>query len=209
MDATGIAQGLDAVIVRNQVAELDDFRDATEMFDEASGAAKGLAREVVDGNLPIEEIGIGDTRKVLEDKVLDDAEILADRGRADLFVVSNNEDGFSKIESDESHDVALASFVNDNHVEASGARCEISDHASKRHHPDGNGAAAFRHFPGGFSAEERNANAVSFAAAANGVQPSDQRLALAGGNAARPAGPRPRVQQAGRGAQDRATQVFG
>src|SRR5260370_650460 len=119
MDATGIAQGLDAVIVRNQVAELDDFRDATEMFDEASGAAKGLAREVVDGNLPIEEIGIGDTRKVLEDKVLDDAEILADRGRADLFVVSNNEDGFSKIESDESHGVALASFVNDNHVEAS------------------------------------------------------------------------------------------
>src|SRR5260370_25388792 len=193
MDATGIAQGLDAVIVRNQVAELDDFRDATEMFDEASGAAKGLAREVVDGNLPIEEIGIGDTRKVLEDKVLDDAEVLANRGRADLFVVSNNEDGFSKIESDESHDVALASFVNDNHVEASGARVEIFDHARKGHHPDGNGAATFRHFPGGFSAEERNANAVSFADAANGVQPSDQRPALAGGSAARPSGTCPSV----------------
>src|SRR5260370_977606 len=102
MDATGIAQGLGAVIVRNQVAELDDFRDATE----------------------------------------------------------------------------------------------IVDHARKRHHPDGNGAAAFRHFPGGFSAEERNAYAVSFADAANGVQPSDQRLALAGGSAAGLSGPGALVNQA-------------
>ncbi len=40
----GIAQRFDAVIVGNQVAELDDFRDAPEMFDEASGAAERLAR---------------------------------------------------------------------------------------------------------------------------------------------------------------------
>src|SRR6266699_4042596 len=101
MDTTGIAQRLDAVIVRNQVAELDDFRNATEMFDEASGAPEGLAREIVNGNLAIVEIGIGDSREVLEDEVLDDAEILADGGRADLLVVANDENSLSEIEGHE------------------------------------------------------------------------------------------------------------
>jgi len=127
-NAAGVAQRLDAVIVGNQVAELDDFRDATEMFNEASGPAKGLAREVVDGNLTIVEIGIGNSREVLEDQVLDDAEILADSGRADLLVISNNKDRFSKIESHQGHDIALAGFVDDDHVETSGARVEILDH---------------------------------------------------------------------------------
>jgi len=125
--AAGVAQGLDAVIVGNQVAELDDFRDATEMLDEASGAAKGLAREIVNGNLTIVEIGIGDALEVLEDEVLDDAEVLADGGRADLLVVAYNKDGFPEIKRDESHHVALAGFVNDDDVKASDARVEILD----------------------------------------------------------------------------------
>src|SRR5712692_187753 len=97
-NAAGVPQRLDAVVVGNQIAELDDFRDATEMFDEASGAAEGLARKVVDGNLAIVKIGIGDSGEVLEDEVLDDAKILADGGRADLFVVADDEDGFSEVE---------------------------------------------------------------------------------------------------------------
>src|SRR5712692_3026717 len=128
-NAAGVAQRLDAVIVGNQVAELDDFRDAAEMFDEASGAAEGLAGEIIDRNLTIVEIGIGDSLEVLEDKVLDDAEILADSGRADLLVVSNDENSFPEIESDQGHDVALTGFVNDDHVEPSGARVEVFDHA--------------------------------------------------------------------------------
>src|SRR6266849_3239447 len=126
-DAAGVTQRLDAVIVGNQVAKLDDFRDATEMFDEASGAAERLASEVVNGNLAVVEIGIGNSREVLEDEVLDDAEILADGGRADLLVVADDEDSLAEIESHESHDVALAGFVNDDHVEASGARIKIFD----------------------------------------------------------------------------------
>src|SRR5258708_7547359 len=188
-NAAGIAQRLDAVIVGNQIAELDDFRDATEMFDEASSAAKGLAREIVDRNLAIVEIGIGDSREVLEDEVLDDAEILADGGRADLLVVANDEDGFAEIESDQGHNVALAGFVNDDDVEAGGARIEVFDYARKRHDPDRNRAAAFGHFPGGFGAKESNTDAVTFADAANGVQPSHQRLTLAGGSAASLSGP--------------------
>src|SRR2546430_795952 len=189
-NAAGVAQRLDAVVVGNQVAELNDFRDATEMLDKASCAAERLAREVVDGNLTVVEVGIGDSREVLEDQILDDAEILADGGGADLLVVSNDEDGFSEIQSDEGHDVALACFVDDDDVKAGGARVKIFDHAGKRHYPDGNGATAFGHFPGGFGAEERNADAVPFADAANGVQPSDQRLTLAGGSAGGPRGAR-------------------
>ena len=195
-NAAGVAQRLDAVIVGNQVAELDDFRDAAEMFDEASGAAEGLAGEIVDGNLTIVEIGIGDSGKVLEDEVLDDAKILADGGRADLLVIADDEDGFPEIESDQGHDVALAGFVNDDDVESRGARIEVFDHAGQRHDPYGNGAAAFGHFPGGFGAQESYADAVTFADTANGVQPPDQRLALTGRSAAGLSGPGAPVNQA-------------
>src|SRR6266478_3244398 len=188
-NAAGIAQRLDAVIIGDQIAKLDDLGHAAEMFDQASSAAKGLAREIVNGNLAIVEIGIGDSGEVLEDEVLDDAEILADGGRADLLVVADDEDGFAKIESDQGHDVALAGFVNDDHVEARGARIEVFDDAGEGHDPDGNGAAAFRHFSGGFSAKKSNADAVTFADAANGIQPSDQSLTLAGGSAAGLSGP--------------------
>jgi hypothetical protein len=99
------------------------------MFNEASGTAKGLTREVVDGNLAIVEIGIRNSGKVLEDEILNDAEILADGGGADLLVVADDEDGFSEVKSDESHDVALAGFVNDDNVEARGTGIEIFDYA--------------------------------------------------------------------------------
>src|SRR5260370_5907895 len=173
---------------------MDEFREGGEMWDEASSAEKGLAGEVVNRKLAIVEIGIGDSREVLEDEVLDDAEILADGGRADLLVVANDENGFSEIESDQGHDVALAGFVNNDDVEAGGARIEVFDYARKRHDPDRNRAAAFGHFPGGFGAKESNTDAVTFADAANGVQPSHQRRTLAGGSAVGPGRPRRPVQ---------------
>jgi len=172
------------------------------MLDKAGGAAKGLAREIVDGDLAVIEIGIGDTCEVLEDEVLNDAQVLTDRGGADLFVVADNEDGFSQVERDESHDIALAGFVDDDYVKAGDARVEIFNDAGKRHHPDGNGAAAFGHFSGCFGTQERNANAVAFADAANGVQPADQRLALAGGGAVGLRGPRAFVNEADGGAAE-------
>src|SRR6266446_1854787 len=142
-NAAGVAQRFDAPIVGNHVAELDDFRDTTEMLDKASGAAEGLAREIVDGDLTVVEIGIGDTRKVLEDEVLNDAQILTDGGGAYLLVVTDDQDGFSQIERDESHDIALAGFVDDDNIEASDTRVEIFNDAGQRHHPNGNRAAAF------------------------------------------------------------------
>src|SRR5882724_1780242 len=48
MDAARIAQGLNAAVVGNHVAELDDLRNAPEMFDEAGRAAERLTCEIVD-----------------------------------------------------------------------------------------------------------------------------------------------------------------
>src|SRR5215471_1147515 len=140
MHPAGVAERLDAPVVRNHVAKLNDFRNTPEMLNQASGASEGLPREVVDGDLAIVEIGIGNARQVLEDEVLNDAEVLANSGRADLLMVADDEDGFAKVKSDEGHDVALAGFVDDDDVEAREARIEIFDHAGERHDPHGNSA---------------------------------------------------------------------
>ena len=97
----------------------------------------------------------GDT---LEDKILDDAKLLTHCGRANLLVVADDEYGLAEIQRNQRHDVALAGFVDDDHVEASDARVEILDHPGKRHHPHGDGAAALRHFSGGLGSQERNTN---------------------------------------------------
>ena len=62
MHAAGVAQRLNAPIVRNHVAELNDFRNAAEMLDETSCAAEGLPREVVDGDLTVVEVRVRDAR---------------------------------------------------------------------------------------------------------------------------------------------------
>src|SRR6266568_138340 len=178
LDATGIAQRLDAPIIRDHVAELNYLRHTPEMLDEAGGAAKGLARQVVDGDLTVVQIGVGDAGQVLEDEVLNDAQVLADRRGADLFVVADHEDRFSEIKCDQGHDVALAGFIDNQDVEARDAGIKIFDHAGKRHDPDGNGAAALTHFSGGFRAQQGYAHAVPFANAADGVEPADERLTL-------------------------------
>jgi len=61
VDAACVPQGLDAAVVGNHVAELNDLRDAPEVFDQARGAAERLAREIVDGDLPVVEIGVRDS----------------------------------------------------------------------------------------------------------------------------------------------------
>ena len=48
-----IAKRFDPPFVGNLVAELDDFGDATEMFDKARSAAKRLASKVVNGDLSV------------------------------------------------------------------------------------------------------------------------------------------------------------
>ena len=70
MDAACITQWLDAAVVRNHVTELNDFGNASEMFDEAGGPAERLAGEVVDGDLSVVKIGIRDATQILKNEVL-------------------------------------------------------------------------------------------------------------------------------------------
>src|SRR5437899_582931 len=90
----------------------------------------------------------------------------------------------SRLEPGDPRRIAMAGLFDDDHIEARGARVEIFDQARDRHNPDRHGTAALGHFPGGFRAQQGNTNAVAFADPANGVEPADQRLALAGRSAA-------------------------
>src|SRR5260370_360866 len=65
LHAAGIAKGFHTAVVRNHVAELYDLRHAPEMFDQAGGSPKGLTRQVIDGNLAIVKVRIGNSVQVL------------------------------------------------------------------------------------------------------------------------------------------------
>src|SRR5258708_26409506 len=121
MDAARVAQGLDAAVVGNRVAELDDLRNAPEMFDKAGGAAERLASEIVDGDLAIVQIGVGNSAEILEDEVLNHAQILADGRGADLLLVAANEDRPAQVRGVQRQHVALAGLVDVDYFAASAA----------------------------------------------------------------------------------------
>src|SRR5580692_124411 len=195
MDATRVAQGLDAAVVGNHIAELDDLRNATEMFDKTRSTAERLACEIVDGDLPVVKIGVGDSPEVLEDEVLNNAQILADSRRADLLVVADHEHRLAQVQGDQRHHVALAGFIDDDDIEARVARVKVFDHSRKRHDPHGYGPAAFAHFSRRLGTQKRNADPMPLTDATNGVEPADESLALPRRGTARLRGPRTLVDE--------------
>src|SRR5205814_3446594 len=132
MDTAGITQRLDAVIVGNHVAELDDLRHAAEVFNQAGRAAEGLSREVINGNLTVVEIGVGNSGQVLENKVLNNPEVLANCGGTYLLMVADDEHGLPEIEGHEGQDVTLAGFIDDDDVKARYMGLEILHYTGKR-----------------------------------------------------------------------------
>jgi len=95
---------------------------------QASRAAERLPGQIVDGHLAVVQVGIRNVAQVLENEVLDDAQILTDRGWADLLVITHHQCRLAQIEGHQGHHVALAGFVDDDHVESGCARIEILDH---------------------------------------------------------------------------------
>src|SRR6266581_2282585 len=89
---------------------------------------KRLAREVIDRDLPVVEIGVRYTPQVLKDEVLDYAQILPNSRRADLLVVAYNQHRLAQVQGDQRHHVALAGFIDDHYVEARGLCIEVFDH---------------------------------------------------------------------------------
>src|SRR5215475_10121300 len=105
MDATCITQWLDAAVVRNHVTELNDFRNAPEVFDKTRSPPERLAREIVDGDLSVVEVGVRNVTQILKNEVLNCAQVLANGGRTDLFMVADDEDGLAQIQGDKSHHI--------------------------------------------------------------------------------------------------------
>jgi hypothetical protein len=89
-DGARIAKGFHPTFIGNPVAELNDLRDAPEMFDKTSSAPKRLTCEVVNGNLSVIQVGIRYSLKVLKDQVLDDPKVLPDGCWADLLMVTDD-----------------------------------------------------------------------------------------------------------------------
>ena len=139
--------------------------------------------------MPIVQIGVGDSSEVLEDEVLNHAQVLPDGRRAHLLVVANNEHRLAQVQGDQCHHIALAGFIDDDYIEASGARIEVFDYARKRHDPHRNSPAALAHFFGCFGAQNGHADSMTFADAADRVEPAHKCLALARRRAARLRGP--------------------
>src|SRR5258707_15408061 len=78
MHATRVAQRLDAPVIRNHVAELDDFRNAPEMFDKAGGTAERLAHQIIDGNPAVIHMRVRNSTKMFIDEVLNHTQSLTD-----------------------------------------------------------------------------------------------------------------------------------
>src|SRR5258708_30404991 len=90
MDTACITQWLDAAVVRDHVAELNDFGNAPEMFDKAGGPAERLAGQVVDRDFSVVKVGITGATQILENEVLNHAPVFPDSGRTDPFLVAHD-----------------------------------------------------------------------------------------------------------------------
>ena len=110
-------------------------------------------------------------------------------------MVADNEHRLAQVQGDQRHHVALAGFIDDDDIEARGARVKVFDHSRKRHDPYGDGPAAFAHFSRRLGTQKRNADSVTLADAANGVEPADESLALPRRGTARLRGPRALVDE--------------
>ena len=62
------------------------------MLDQAGSAAEGLAREVVNGYLPIVQVRVRNSVQVLGDQVSHDGQVLAHSRRAHLLMVTDHQD---------------------------------------------------------------------------------------------------------------------
>src|SRR5579862_9236145 len=101
----------------------------------------------------------------------------------------------AQVQRDQSHHVALASFIDNDDVEARAPRIKVFDHARKRHDPYGDGSAALAHFSRRLGSQQRNTDSVSLADATNSVEPADESLSLPRRGTTRLRGPRTLVNK--------------
>src|SRR6266436_6592985 len=114
----------------------------------------------------------------LVNQILNYSDFLSDRGRADLFMVSDDNDVMTQVKCNESHDVALTGFIDNDHIKTRLSWIKVLDHSGEGHDPDRNGAPTLRHFMGRLHAQTRRTKTCALADLPYGVEPADERLPL-------------------------------
>src|SRR5213594_155888 len=124
-----LAQGQDLSAIAELIAELDDLGDTAEVLDQPDDAPEGLAGQIVDGRLAVVELLVRDPVQELVDEPLPAIELEADRVRADLLVIADDDHFPGQAERGQAEYVALARLVDDDDVERDRAELEALERA--------------------------------------------------------------------------------
>src|SRR5215468_1042184 len=123
-------------------------------------------------------MGIRNSLQELVDEILNYRGFLTNRGGADLLVIADDNNVATKVKCDQSHDVALTGFINNDCVKACLPRIEVLDHSREGHDPDRNGTPALGHFTGRLGTQTWSTYAGALTDFAYGIEPTDERLPL-------------------------------
>src|SRR5579864_985713 len=93
-------------------------------------------------------------------------------------MVSDNNDVMTQVKCDESHDVALTGFIDNDDIKTRFSWIKVLDHSGEGHDPDWHGAPTLRHLMGRLHAQTRRTKTGALADLPDGVEPADERLPL-------------------------------
>src|SRR5215467_9380501 len=158
-----IPQWLDVTIVGELIAELNDLRDAAEVFHQSNGFAERLTGQIVDRGLSVVQMAVRNPLQELVDEILNNGRFLSHRGGADLLVVAHDNDVPAQVKRHQSHNITLTGFINDYGVKARFSRVKILHHPGEGHDPYGNGAPAIGHLAGGLGTQTWSAHTGALA----------------------------------------------
>jgi hypothetical protein len=114
---------------------------------------------------------------MLPNQVVYELDILPNRDWADLFVIAYHHDLLAKSKRKQSHNIALARFVNDHHIKLCCPKIKIIDEPRDGHNPNGDGLAARLHLFASFLLKFLNPLPVTLPNTSYNIKPADQILA--------------------------------
>src|SRR4029077_13217725 len=82
------------------------------------------------------------------------------------------------VKCNQSHDVALTGFIDNDHVKTRLSWIKVFDHSGEGHDPDRDGAPTLRHLMSRLHAQTRRTKTCALADLPYGVEPADERLPL-------------------------------
>src|SRR5579864_1531227 len=121
---------------------------------------------------------VRDALEELVNQILNYGGFLSHRGRADLFMVPDNNDVVTQVKCNQSHHVALTGFIDNHYIKARLSWMKVLDHSGEGHDPDRNGAPTLRHLMCRLHTQTRRTYTCALADLPYSVEPPDERLPL-------------------------------